>query len=282
MALKTFKPKTPSLRHTVLLDSKKLTKKKPKKSLTKGLKYKAGRSKGRITMRHKGGRVKRLYRAIDFKRDKRDVSAIVEAIEYDPNRSASIALLKYKDGERRYILCPKGVKVGTEVIAGEEVPVKGGNSTKLKNIPSGIKVHNIELYKGKGGQLCRSAGVGARVMGGDKDYIQLRMPSGEIRLVHGENYATIGEIGNIDYSSVKLGKAGRKRHKGIRPTVRGQVMGAPDHPHGGGEAKHRVGGQRKDIYGHRTDVKTRKIKRTNKFIIRRRTSKRRKEVKKRL
>jgi large subunit ribosomal protein L2 len=281
MALKTFKPKTPSLRHTVLLDSKDLSKKKPKKSLLKNVKYKAGRSKGRITMRHKGGRVRRLYRVIDFKRDKRDVPALVEAIEYDPNRSANVALLKYEDGERRYILAPKGVKVGAKLVAGEEVPIKVGNALPLKKIPSGLKVHNIELYEGSGGQLCRSAGAGATVMGGDKDYIQIRMPSGEIRLVHSNNYATLGEIGNIDHSNIKLGKAGRKRRKGIRPAVRGQAMGAHDHPHGGGEAKHRVGGQRKDIYGHRTDVKTRKSKRTDKFIVRRRTSKRRKEVKKR-
>lgn len=280
MALKTFKPKTPSLRHTVLLDKKNLTNKKPEKYLIKRVKYKAGRSKGRITMRHKGGRVKRLYREIDFKREKREMPAVVSAIEYDPNRSANIALLKYKDGERRYILAPKGVKVGSELIAGAEVAIKTGNATELKRIPSGIKVHNIELYKGSGGILCRSAGAGATAMGGDKGYVQLRMPSGEIRLVHEENFATIGEVGNLDHSNIKFGKAGRKRHKGIRPCVRGQAMGAHEHPHGGGEAKHRVGGQRKSIYGHRTEIKTRKIKRTDKFIIRRRSSKRDKQARK--
>lgn len=280
MALKKYKPTTPGLRRRVALDRKHLSKKKPRKSLLKKVKYKAGRNKGRISMRHKGGRVKRQYRIIDFKRDKREIEALIESIEYDPNRSANLALLKYRDGERRYILAPKGIKVGNQLIAGDEVPIKIGNATQLKRIPSGIKVHNIELHKGSGGQLCRSAGAAATVMGGDKSYIQLRMPSGEVRLVHEGNYATIGEIGNIDHAHIKLGKAGRKRHKGIRPTVRGQAMGAHDHPHGGGEAKHRVGGQRKDIYGHRTDVKTRKNKRTNKFIIRRRTSKRRKEVKK--
>jgi large subunit ribosomal protein L2 len=280
MGLKTFKPKTPSLRHTTLIDSEEITKSKPEKSLTKSLNYKAGRNKGRISMRHKGGRVKRLYRVIDFKRDKRDVPAIVEAIEYDPNRSANIALLKYKDGERRYILAPKGLKIGAEIISADETPVKTGNAMKLENIPGGLRVHNIELKKGAGGKLCRSAGNSAQIMGGDKDYIQLRMPSGEIRLVHKDCYATIGEMGNEDFTHVKLGKAGRKRKKGIRPTVRGQVMGAHEHPHGGGEAKHRVGGQRKSIYGHRTDVKTRKNKRTNKFIIKRRSTKKRPKVKK--
>lgn len=280
MALKTFKPKTPSLRHTVLVSNKKLSKKKAQKKLLKNVKYKAGRSKGRITVRHKGGRVKRLYRIIDFKRDKRDNPARVEAIEYDPNRSANIALLKYKDGERRYILSPIGLKVGAEVLAGEDIPLKLGNALPLKKISSGLKVHNIELRKNEGGKLCRSSGSSALVMGGDKGYIQLRMQSGEIRLVHGNCYATIGEVGNIDHANVKLGKAGRKRRKGIRPTVRGQVMGAHEHPHGGGEAKHRVGGQRKTVYGKRTDVKTRKNKRTNKFIIKRRTTKRRSEVKK--
>jgi len=280
MGLKTFKPTTPSLRGTVLTDNSSLSKKKPEKRLTKNIPYKAGRNKGRISVRHKGGREKRLYRKIDFKRDKRDIPAIVEAIEYDPNRSANIALLKYSDGERRYIIAPKGLRVGAEINAGSDVPFKVGNATMLKNFPSGTKVHCIELHKGHGGTFCRSAGNAATVMGGDDQFIQLRLPSGEIRLVHSENYATIGEVGNSDHSNVKLGKAGRKRRKGIRPTVRGQAMGANDHPHGGGESKHKVGGQRKDIYGHRTDKKTRKNKRTNRMIIRRRTSKRRKEVRK--
>ncbi|MBN2016135.1 50S ribosomal protein L2 [Candidatus Dojkabacteria bacterium] len=280
MALKKYKPKTPSLRHTVLVDTRALAKKRPMKSLVQAVDYKAGRRKGRITVRHKGGRVKRLYRVIDFKREKIDVPATVESIEYDPNRSSNIALLKYKDGERRYILAPAGLKEGSQVISGEDVPVKVGNATKLKNIQSGIKVHNVELKAGGGGKLCRSAGNSALVMGGDKNYVQLRMPSGEIRLVHEDCYATIGEVGNVDHGNVKLGKAGRKRRLGIRPTVRGQVMGAQEHPHGGGEAKHRVGGQRKSIYGHRMGVKTRKTKRTNKYIIKRRTTKRRSKVKK--
>ncbi len=281
MALKKYKPKTPSLRHTVLLDNRELSKKKkPKKKLVRTVKYKAGRSKGKISVRHKGGRAKRLYRKIDFKRDKRDISAVVESIEYDPNRSANIALLKYKDGEQRYILAPSGLKIGMNVFSGEKVPQKVGNAMMLKNILSGTKVHNVEIYKNSGGQICRSAGCSAMVMGGDKEYVQLKMPSGEIRLVREECFATIGEIGNIDHSNVKLGKAGRKRHKGIRPTVRGQVMGAHEHPHGGGEAKHRVGGQKKDIYGNRAGVRTRKNKRTDKYIIRRRKSKRGKKSKK--
>jgi large subunit ribosomal protein L2 len=271
MAIKTYKPTTPTRRHTVLIKTAGLEKGRRFKSLVKNVQYKAARNKGRITVRHKGGREKRLYRIIDFKRDKINVSGIVERIEYDPNRTSNIALIKYKDGERRYILAPNGLIVGNKIVAGEEVPFKVGNATLLKKIPGGMKVHNIELHKGSGGQLCRSAGNSALIMGGDKDYIQLRMPSGEIRLVHGENYATIGEIGNAEHANVKLGKAGRKRHMGVRPGVRGQVMGANDHPHGGGEAKHRVGGQRKTIYGKRTDVKTRKNKRTNRFIIKTRT-----------
>lgn len=280
MALKSHKPTTPSMRHTVLMDKGNVSKKKPEKKLTKNVKYNAGRSKGRITMRHKGGRVKRLYRYLDFKRNKRDIEAVVEAIEYDPYRSANIALLKYKDGERRYIIAPDGLKIGQVVIAGDDVPLKVGNATKLMKIQSGLKVHCIELKKDTGGKLSRSAGNSATVMGGDKGYVQLKMPSGEVRLVKEDCYATIGEVGNIDHSNIKLGKAGRKRYLGVRPTVRGQAMGAHDHPHGGGEAKHRVGGQRKDIYGHRAHKKTRKNKSTNKYIIRRRTSKRRKQVKK--
>ncbi len=271
MGIKTFKPKTPSLRHTILGDKTELSKKKPNKSLTKGQKYNAGRSKGRITVRHKGGRVKRLYRSVDFKRDKVDMKARVERIEYDPNRSANIALVIYEDGERRYILRPKGLKVGDTIVSGESAAIRVGNSLPLSKIPSGIKVHNVELNKGEGGKLCRSAGSSVLVMGGEGDYVQLKMASGEIRLVAKDNYATIGEVGNEEHSNIQRGKAGRKRYLGIRPTVRGQAMGAKDHPHGGGEAKDRVGGQRKTVYGKRTDRKTRKRKKkTNKFIVKRR------------
>ena len=281
MALKDHKPKTPSLRHTVLIDNSKVSNKKMIKSLLKKNAYKAGRSKGRITVRHKGGQVKRRYRIIDFKRDKKDIPAEVIEIQYDPNRNANIALLKYKDGEWRYIIAAAKLEIGMKVIASDdEVPYKAGNATEIGNIQTGIKVHNIELHKGEGAKLCRAAGSSAIVMGGEGNYVQVKMPSGEIRLVYKHNYATIGEVGNADIANVKLGKAGRKRYKGIRPTVRGQVMGAHDHPHGGGESKHRVGGQRKDVYGNRTDKKTRKNKKTNKFIVSRRKTKRRKQVKK--
>ena len=271
MELKTFKPTTPSRRGTVLLGTRHLTKKKAEKKLTKRIKYNAARnSQGRITMRHKGGRAKRIYRIIDFSRSKKNVKSSVISLEYDPFRTASIALLKFSDGDKRYILAPQGLKIGMEVIAGEDAPIKVGNSLPLKKIPSGVKVHCIQLNERGTGQLCRASGSSAQVMGSDKGYTQLKMPSGEIRLISEKNYATIGEVGNIERSNVKLGKAGRSRHLGIRPSVRGQVMGGHEHPHGGGESKHRVGGQRKDVYGHRTDRKTRRNKRTNRLIIKRR------------
>lgn len=281
MALKTFKPTTPTKRHTVLLDRKKLTKKAPEKNLTKKINYKAARNnQGRVSVRHKGGRVKRKYRVIDFKRDKRDIVGKVETVEYDPNRSANIALILYPDGERRYILSPRGLKIGDEVSTGEEVEVKVGNAMPLKKVPSGMMVHSVELKRNAGAQICRSAGTAAQVQGGDKGYVQLKMPSGEIRLVHGDNYATIGEVGNEDHSNVKLGKAGRKRYKGIRPSVRGMAMYPKQHPHGGGEGKGVIGRYKKDLWGNRADVKTRKNKRTNKFIIKRRTTKQRPKDKK--
>lgn len=282
MALRETKPTTPTRRHTVFLDNKnRLTKKKPEKALTAKVSYNAGRnSKGRITTRHKGGRVKRKYRLVDFKREKIGVKGKVKAIEYDPNRSANIALIAYEDGEKRYILSPEGMKVGRIVVTAEDAPIRVGNVLPLKNIPSGMAVHNIELVKGNGGQLCRSAGNSAQIMGISGEYVQIKMPSGEIRLVYGENYATIGEVGNADHSNVKLGKAGRNRYKGIRPSVRGMAMHADGHPHGGGEGKGQIGGQRKDVYGNRFGLKTRRNKRTNKFIIKRRSTKRRPKVKK--
>jgi len=280
MALKTFKPTTPTRRHTVIVDRSDLTKKKPEKSLLKTLKKRAGRNNtGKITVRHQQGGNKKRYRMIDFKRDKYDVPATIVSIEYDPNRSANIALLNYKDGEKRYILAPKGLIVGDKVFSGEKVEVRVGNSAPLKNIPSGLMVHNIELTRGKGGALCRGAGVSAQIQGGAEGYIQLKMPSGEIRLVNENNYATIGEVGNEDHSNQKLGKAGRKRGMGWRPSVRGMAMHAKQHPHGGGEGKGQVGGQSKDIWGNRRGIKTRKNKRTNKFIIKRRTTRRRPNVK---
>ncbi len=283
MAIKTFKPTTPSMRHAVLLDNSGLTKKAPEKKLVKKLNKKAGRnSRGKVTVRHQGGGVKRRYRVIDFKRDKFGIKAEVESIEYDPNRTSNIALLKYADGERRYILAPVGLKVGDDVIAAErDVPVKPGNSMLLKNIPYGTFVHNVELKPGKGGQLGRSAGMRIQIMGGDKEYTQLKMPSGEIRLVRDNCMATIGEVGNTDHANVKLGKAGRSRKKNRRPAVRGVAMSSK-HPHGGGQGKSgRVGpgGPAKDRWGNRIGTKTRKNKRTNKYIIRRSQSKKRRAKK---
>ena len=287
MAIKTYKPTSPARRHVTLLDKRELGKNTPKKSLTKGKKTMSARNTyGRVTMRHKGGGVKRKYRQIDFKRDKFGINAVVETIEYDPNRTANIALLKYVDGERRYILAPKGLKVGDAVVSGKDVPVKPGNATEIKNIPVGLMVHNIEFTKGKGGQIARSAGNAVQIQGDDgKGNVQIKLTSGEIRLVHGENYATIGEVGNEDHANVKLGKAGRKRHLGIRPSVRGMAMHAKQHPHGAGEGKGQTGtsgGKRgpEDIYGHRIGKKTRRNKRTNKYIIKRKTTRRRPKVKK--
>lgn len=283
MALKKYKPTTPSNRHTILLDNRHLTKKDPEKALLKPLKSKAGRNvRGKITVRHRGGGVKRKYRVIDFKRDKYNVEATVEAIEYDPNRSANIALLKYIDGERRYILSPKNLNIGDKIVASENsVPVKPGNSTSLKNIPAGTFVHNVELKPGKGGQIGRSAGMGIQIMGGDKKYIQLKMPSGEIRVVREECTATIGEVGNSEHGNVKLGKAGRSRKKGKRPGVRGVAMSSK-HPHGGGQGKsgrHGPGGPAKDRWGNKIGKRTRKNKSTNKYIVQRVQTKKRKTKK---
>ncbi|MBD3363173.1 50S ribosomal protein L2 [Candidatus Dojkabacteria bacterium] len=279
--LKEYKPTTPTRRHTVLVKDKRLAKRPVPKNLIKKVKYNAGRSGGRVSTRHKGGRVKRQYRVIDFKRDKYDVEGIVEDLFYDPNRSANIALIKYEDGERRFILATKKMEKGQNVISGEKVPIREGNAMPLKNIPSGIFVHNVELKRGKGGVMGRSAGAAIQKQGETGEYVQLKMPSGEIRLVRGENYATIGQVGNELHGLKKLGKAGRKRKMGIRPTVRG-VAQSWKHPHGGGQGKGgRVGpgGPAKTPWGKKQGVKTRKNKRTNKYIIKRRTSKRRRKVK---
>lgn len=281
MSIKTRKPTTPSQRHTVLLSSKGLSKKKGTKRLMIGLKSKAGRnSSGKITMRHRGGGVKRSYRIIDFKRDKFDIPAVVESLEYDPNRTASLALLKYADGERRYIVAPEGLNVGDSVISSQkEVSVKPGNSTTLKNIPYGTNVNSVELKPGGGAQVGRSAGNSLQIMGGDKQYIQLKMPSGEIRLVREECMATVGVVSNADMANVQLGKAGRRRRMGFRPSVRGVAMSGGQHPHGDGQGKsgrHGPGGPSKDKWGNKYGVKTRKNKRTNKYIVRRVETKTRK------
>ena len=274
MAIKNYKPTTPGLRKMSTLVNEDITKgNKPEKSLTVTAKKNSGRNnQGRITVRHKGGGVKRKYRIIDFKRNKLDIPGKVASIEYDPSRTANIALINYVDGEKRYILAPKNLKVGDQIIAGEAADIKPGNALPIMNIPVGTLVHNIELRPGKGGEIARSAGTSAQILGRETDYVLVRLSSGEQRKVLGTCMATVGEVGNEDSSLVKIGKAGRKRHMGIRPTVRGSAMNPNDHPHGGGEGRAPVGRKSpmtpwgKPALG----VKTRKNKQTNKFILRRR------------
>ena len=269
--LKHYKPITPGRRGMVRVDRSNLAKKPsgPKK-LFKVIKKAAGRNnQGRITVRHKGGRARRKYRIIDFKRDKFDIPAKVISIEYDPNRTANIALIQYADGEKRYILAPSGLKVGDTVISSrDEVPLEIGNATLIKNIPSGVYVHNVEMYPGRGGILARAAGASIQVQGVVGKYVQVRMPSKEIRLIHGNCMATIGTVGNEEHMHENLGKAGVSRHMGIRPTVRGVAMHAQAHPHGGGEGRTGTGHPAKDPWGRRIGTRTRKNKRTKKFIIR--------------
>jgi large subunit ribosomal protein L2 len=239
MGLKTYKPITPGMRTYTSLDFSDLTKgAKPEKTLTKGKKKGSGRdSFGRISVRHKGGGHKRKYRDIDFKRDKIGIPGKVASIEYDPNRSANIALIFYKDGEKRYIIAPKDLKVGAKVISGPDAPIESGNALPLENIPLGFNVYNIELTFGKGGQMARSAGAGALIAAKEGEYVTLKLPSGEMRMVFKKCYATIGTVGNEDHMNTVMGKAGRKRWKGVRPTVRGMSMNPVDHPHGGGEGR---------------------------------------------
>ncbi len=275
MGIKRFKPYTPSRRFMTVSDFSEITKTEPEKSLTVGFVRGTGRNnQGRITCRHKGGGHKRRYRIIDFRRDKIGIPAKVVAIEYDPNRSARIALLVYADGEKRYILWPDGLKVGDTVIAGPDAEIKVGNALPLRNIPVGTIVHNVELKPGKGGQLARAAGSFAQLMGKVGDYAQLRLPSGELRLVHLDCMATIGQVGNLDHENIVLGKAGRSRWLGIRPTVRGTAMNPVDHPHGGGEGrtfgKHPVTPWGQPTKGYKT---RRSKKYSDKFIIKRRNQK---------
>jgi len=242
MAIKKFKPTSPSLRHMTVLVSDEITKKDPEKSLVVTLKKHSGRNaQGKITIRHRGGGSKIKYRLIDFKRDKDGVPAKVTAIEYDPNRSANIALLAYADGEKRYILAPNGLKVGMTVMSGEGSDITVGNALRLKDIPVGTTIHNIEMKPGKGGQLVRSAGVAAQLMAKEGKNALLRLPSGEMRLININCRATVGQVGNLEHENVTIGKAGRVRHMGIRPTVRGSVMNPNDHPHGGGEGRSPIG-----------------------------------------
>jgi large subunit ribosomal protein L2 len=276
MAIRKYKPTSPARRSMSVSTFEEITKTTPEKSLVEPLQKHAGRNnRGRITTRHRGGGNKRFYRIIDFKRNKSDIPARVAAIEYDPNRSARIALLFYVDGEKRYILAPLGVRVGDTVISGESVPVRTGNAMPLANIPTGTQVHNIELYPGKGGQLCRSAGTSAQLMAKVNNYAQLRMPSGEVRMVHVSCMATLGQVGNVDHENIEIGKAGRSRHMGRRPTVRGSVMNPNDHPHGGGEGKAPIGGQPKTKWGKPAFQRTRNNKRTSSMIVRRRPANKR-------
>lgn len=271
--VRTYKPTSPGVRHRTDVDlSGVITKKKPEKSLTEALPKKSGRSRGKISVRHRGGRHKRLYRKIDFKRSKRDVSAEVIAIEYDPNRSANIALLEYEDGTRGYILHTEGLEVGAKVIAANKVAVKPGNAAPLKSLPVGTVVHNIELTPGKGGQIVRSAGMGATLMAKDKGFAQIKMPSSEVRLVSENCWATVGALGNAGHSLVKLGKAGRSRHRGRRPSVRGTAMPAGEHPHGGGEGRTGTGRPSRTVYGKIAHGKKtrRPKKKSNRLILKRR------------
>ncbi|MDO4730526.1 MAG: 50S ribosomal protein L2 [Clostridia bacterium] len=277
MPIKNYKPTTPSRRNMSVTDYSVLSKVKPEKSLLAPLSKKSGRnSYGRITVRHRGGGNRRKYRMIDFKRQKFDVDAIVKTIEYDPNRSAFIALIEYEDGEKSYIIAPNGLKVGYKIQSGPNADILPGNALPLENIPTGTFVHNVELYPGKGAQLARSAGNMAQLMAKENKLALLRLPSGELRNVPIKCMATIGQVSNTDHENVKIGKAGRKRHMGIRPTVRGSVMNPCDHPHGGGEGKSPIGRPGpvtpwgKPTLGYKT---RKKHHRTDKFIVKRRNGK---------
>ena len=276
MAIRNYKPTTPGRRKMSALVNEEITTNVPEKSLVVTIKKNGGRNnQGKITVRHHGGGEKRKYRIIDFKRNKLNVPGSVATIEYDPNRTANIALINYADGEKRYIIAPKGLTVGMTVEAGENADIKVGNALPIMNIPVGTMIHNIELRPGKGGELARSAGSSAQILGREGNYVMIRLSSGEQRKVLGTCMATVGEVGNEDSSLVKVGKAGRKRHMGIRPTVRGSVMNPNDHPHGGGEGRAPVGRKApmtpwgKPALG----LKTRKKKQSDKFIVRRRNSK---------
>ena len=277
MAIKFYKPTTPGRRQMTVTDYSELSKVAPEKSLLSVIKATAGRNNtGRITVRHRGGGNRRKYRIIDFKRDVQGVPATVLTLEYDPNRSAHIALVQYEGGEKRYIIAPQGLKVGDVVMSGEGADIKPGNALPLTNIPVGTFVHNVELYPGKGAQLARAAGVMAQLMAKEGNYALLRLPSGELRRVPVACMATVGQVGNIDHENVSYGKAGRNRHKGWRPTVRGSVMNPCDHPHGGGEGKSPVGRPGpvtpwgKPALGYKTRDKHH---RSDKYIVKRRNAK---------
>ena len=277
MAVKIYKPTSPGRRDMTGHAFEEITRSKPERSLLRPLNKRAGRNfRGKITVRHRGGGHKRRYRVIDFKRDKLGIEARVASIEYDPNRSARIALLTYTDGEKRYIIAPLGVRVGDKLTSGPGAEIRTGNALPIERIPLGTQVHNIELQEGRGGQMVRSAGTSAQLLAKEGTYAQIRLPSGEIRLVRQSCMATIGQVGNVDHGNIKLGKAGRKRWMGIRPAVRGSAMSPRDHPHGGGEGRSPIGMPGpKSPWGKPTlGARTRRNKRTSKYIIRRRGKRR--------
>lgn len=275
MGVKKYKPTSPAIREMTVLSNEEITKKDPEKSLLVDLNRTGGRNAhGKITVRHRGGGAKKKYRIIDFKRDKDGIPGKVVAIEYDPNRTSNIAFINYADGEKRYIIAPLGLKVGDVIESGEDADIKVGNTLPLRNIPVGTNIHNIELKAGKGAQLVRSAGAEAQLMGKEGNYATVRLPSGEFRLIRLECKATIGQVGNIEHENITIGKAGRTRHMGIRPTVRGSVMNPNDHPHGGGEGKAPIGMPSpltpwgKPALGYKTRKKNKK---SDQYIVRRRT-----------
>ena len=277
MGIKKYNPTSPGLRGMTVSTFEEITTDKPEKALTVTLKKHAGRNvRGKITVRHRGGGTRAKYRIIDFKRNKDDISATVKSIEYDPNRSANIALVCYADGEKRYIIAPNKLKVGDVIVSGPDSDIKVGNALPIANIPVGTIIHNIELKPGKGAQMVRSAGNGAQLMAKEGNYAQVRLPSGEVRMVRINCRATIGEVGNIEHANIQIGKAGRKRHMGWRPTVRGSVMNPNDHPHGGGEGRAPIGRKGpvtpwgKPALGYKT---RNKHKDSNKYIVRRRNAK---------
>jgi large subunit ribosomal protein L2 len=273
MAVKKYKPITPGMRDMTGYTFEEITKSKPERSLIVIKTNRGGRNaQGRVTVRHRGGGVRRYVRIVDFKREKHGIPARVAAVEYDPNRTARLALLFYVDGEKRYIIAPLDVKVGDMVMSGPTAEIRPGNSLPIGNIPVGTLIHNIEMKEGKGAQLVRTAGGAAQLLAKEGDFAQIRMPSGEVRLIHQVCYATIGQVGNLDHGNVKLGKAGRKRHLGIRPTVRGTAMSPRDHPHGGGEGRQPIGlAGPKSPWGKPTlGKKTRRNKKTDQYIVRRR------------
>ena len=276
MPVKKYKPVTPGTRGMTGYTFDEITKSKPERSLLVALRKSGGRNvHGRVTVRHRGGGHRRYVRLVDFKRDKHNIPAKVAAIEYDPNRTARLALLHYADGEKRYILAPVDIKVGDTVMSGAEAEIRLGNALPISSIPVGTLIHNIEVKEGRGGQLVRSAGGSAQLLAKEGDFAQVRMPSGEVRLIRQTCYATVGQIGNLDHGNVKLGKAGRKRHLGVRPTVRGSAMSPRDHPHGGGEGRQPIGlPGPKSPWGKPTlGYKTRRNKKTDQYIVRRRSKK---------